>query len=150
MITNETNRLATFPNGAVLQRIAFTDKPVAGQEVLLSFLPPIHQYAVILANDAASIEGQKEVLTLLVIPISPNATDPQSQGSPNENLGQVQHWVEALEGSNAAAAQWMTFQGTQICWTPQRCAILGAPERLESLKRAVVEVYYFDRLEKIT
>jgi hypothetical protein len=59
-------------------------------------------------------------------------------------LGQVQHWVEALEGSNAAAAQWMTFQGTQICWTPQRCAILGAPERLESLKRAVVEVYYFE------
>jgi hypothetical protein len=134
MITNETNRLATFPDGAVLQRIAFTDKPVAGQEVLLSFSPPIHQYAVILANDAASIEGQKEVLTLLVIQISPSATDPQSQGSPNENLGQVQHWVEASEGSNAAAAQWMTFQGTQICWTPQRCAILGAPERLESLK----------------
>lgn len=144
MITNEMNRLATFPDGAVLQRIAFTDKPLSGQEVLLSFLPPIHQYAVILANDAASIEGQKEVLTLLVIPISPSATNTQSQGSPNENLGQVQHWVEASEGSNAAAAQWMTFQGTQICWTPQRCAILGATERLESLRHAVVEVYYYE------
>jgi hypothetical protein len=144
MITNEMKRLATFPDGTVLQRIAFTDKPLSGQEVLLSFLPPIHQYAVILANDAASIEGQKEVLTLLVIPVSPSATDTQIQGSPNENLGQVQHWVEASEGSNATAAQWMTFQGTQICWTPQRCAILGATERLESLKRAVVEVYYYE------
>lgn len=138
------NRLATLPEGAVLQRIAFTDKPLAGQEVLLSFLPPINQYAVILGNDAASIEAQKEVLTLLVIPISPSATDVQSQGSPNERLGQVQHWVEASEGSNATAAQWMTFQGTQICWTPHRCAILGAPERLESLRLAVVEVYYYE------
>ncbi len=144
MIADEMNRMATLPEGAVLQRIAFTDKPLAGQEVLLSFLPPINQYAVILGNDAASIEGQKEVLTLLVIPISPSATDVQSQGSPNESLGQVQHWVEASEGSNATAAQWMTFQGTQICWTPQRCAILGAPERLESLRLAVVEVYYYE------
>jgi hypothetical protein len=38
----------------------------------------------------------------------------------------------------------MTFQGTQICWTPQRCAILGATERLESLRHAVVEVYYYE------
>lgn len=144
MITNEMNRLATLPEGAVLQRIAFTDKPLAGQEVLLSFLPPIHQYAVIVGNDAASIEGQKEVLTLLVIPVSPSATDVQSQGSPNESFGQVQHWVEASEGSNATAAQWMTFQGTQICWTPQRCSILGAPERQESLRHAVVEVYYYE------
>ena len=144
MIADEMNRLATLPEGAVLQRIAFTDKPLAGQEVLLSFLPPINHYAVILGNDAASIEGQKEVLTLLVIPISPSATDVQSQGSPNESLGQVQHWVEASEGSNATAAQWMTFQGTQICWTPHRCAILGAPERLESLTHAVVEVYYYE------
>ena len=53
MSANEMNRLATFPDGAVLQRIAFTDKPLAGQEVLLSFLPPINQYAVILGNDAA-------------------------------------------------------------------------------------------------
>jgi hypothetical protein len=144
MIANEMNRLATLPEGAVLQRIAFTDKPLAGQEVLLSFLPPINQYAVILGNDAASIEGQKEVLTLLVIPVSPSATDVQSQGRPNESLGQVQHWVEASEGSNATTAQWMTFQGTQICWTPQRCAILGAPERLESLRLAVVDVYYYE------
>ena len=144
MIADEMNRMAMLPEGAVLQRIAFTDKPLAGQEVLLSFLPPINQYAVILGNDAASIEGQKEVLTLLVIPISPSATDVQSQGSPNESLGQVQHWVEASEGSNATAAQWMTFQGTQICWTPHRCAILGAPERLESLTHAVVEVYYYE------
>ena len=144
MIADEMNRMAMLPEGAVLQRIAFTDKPLAGQEVLLSFLPPINQYAVILGNDAASIEGQKEVLTLLVIPISPSATDVQSQGSPNESLGQVQHWVEASEGSNATAAQWMTFQGTQICWTPHRCAILGAPERLESLRLAVVEVYYYE------
>ena len=144
MIADEMNRLATLPEGAVLQRIAFTDKPLAGQEVLLSFLPPINHYAVILGNDAASIEGQKEVLTLLVIPISPSATDVQSQGSPNESLGQVQHWVEVSEGSNATAAQWMTFQGTQICWTPHRCAILGAPERLESLTHAVVEVYYYE------
>ena len=144
MIADEMNRMATLPEGAVLQRIAFTDKPLAGQEVLLSFLPPINHYAVILGNDAASIEGQKEVLTLLVIPISPSATDVQSQGSPNESLGQVQHWVEASEGSNATAAQWMTFQGTQICWTPHRCAILGAPERLESLRLAVVEVYYYE------
>ncbi len=144
MIADEMNRMATLPEGAVLQRIAFTDKPLAGQEVLLSFLPPINQYAVILAKDAASIEGQKEVLTLLVTPVSPSATDVQSQGSPNESLGQVQHWVEASEGSNATAAQWMTFQGTQICWTPHRCAILGAPERLESLRLAVVEVYYYE------
>ena len=144
MITNEMNRLATLPEGAVLQRVAFTPKPLAGQEVLLSFLPPINQNAVILANDAASIEGQKEVLTLLVIPISPRTSDVQSQGSPNESLGQVQHWVEASEGSNASAAQWMTFQGTQICWTPHRCAILGAPERLDSLRLAVVEVYYYE------
>ena len=144
MIADEMNRMAMLPEGAVLQRIAFTDKPLAGQEVLLSFLPPINQYAVILGNDAASIEGQKEVLTLLVTPVSPSATDVQSQGSPNESLGQVQHWVEASEGSNATAAQWMTFQGTQICWTPHRCAILGAPERLESLRLAVVEVYYYE------
>ena len=144
MITNETNRLATFPDGAVLQRIAFTDTPVAGQKVLLSFLPPINQNAVILAKDAASNESQKEVVTLLVIPTSPSATDVQSQRSPNESLGQVQHWVEASEVSKASTAQWMTFQGTQICWTPQRCAILGAPERLESLRLAVVEVYYYE------
>lgn len=144
MIADEMNRMATLPEGAVLQRIAFTDKPLAGQEVLLSFLPPINQNAVILAKDAVSNESQKEVVTLLVIPTSPSATDVQSQRSPNESLGQVQHWVEASEVSKASIAQWMTFQGTQICWTPQRCAILGAPERLESLRLAVVEVYYYE------
>ncbi|MFY8072139.1 MAG: hypothetical protein ACOVNQ_10660, partial [Pirellula sp.] len=77
MIADEMNRMATLPEGAVLQRIAFTDKPLAGQEVLLSFLPPINQNAVILAKDAASNESQKEVVTLLVIPTSPSATDVQ-------------------------------------------------------------------------
>jgi hypothetical protein len=134
-----TNGVATLPEGAALQRIAFAAKPAPGQEVLLTFPPPIHQRAVVLANDSTSAEEEKPVVTLLLVP---SASRTANQGSDGEFKGQMQHWVEAAE--SAAGAQWMTFQGTQICWSPQRCAILAPAERLESVKRAVIEVYYYE------
>ena len=139
--TLSANGVATLPEGAALQRIAFVAKPAPAQEVLLTFPPPIHQRAVVLANDSTSAEDEKPAVTLLAVPSASRAAN---QGSDGELKGQMQHWVEAAESSCATVAQWMTFQGTQICWTPQRCAILAPAERLESVKRAVVEVYYYE------
>lgn len=139
--TLSTNGVATFPQGAAVQRIAFVAKPEPGQEVLLTFPPPIHERAVVLANDSTSAEDGKAAVTLLTIP---STSITANQGSDGEFKGQMQHWVEAAESSFAAVAQWMTFQGTQICWTPQRCAILAPAERLESVKRALIEVYYYE------
>lgn len=136
-----TNGVDTLPEGAVVQRIAFVAKPAPGQEVLLTFPPPIHQRAVVLANDSTSAKDQKPIVTLLTVPSFSRAANPGSDG---ELKGQIQHWVEAAESSFAAVAQWMTFQGTQICWTPQRCAILAPAERHESVKQAVIEVYYYE------
>lgn len=139
--TLSTNCAATLPEGAALQRIGYVAKPAPGQEVLLTLPPPIHQRAVVLANDSTSTKDEKPVVTLLTVP---SASREAYQGSDGETKGQIQHWVEAAESSCTTVAQWMTFQGTQICWTPQRCAILAPAERLESVKRAVIEVYYYE------
>lgn len=139
--TLSTNGVATLPEGAALQRIAFVAKPAPGQELLLTFPPPIHQRAVVLANESISAEDEKPAVTLLAVPSESRAA---IQGSDGEFKGQLQHWVEEADSSCAAVAQWMTFQGTQICWTPQRCAILAPAERLESVKRAVIEVYFYE------
>jgi hypothetical protein len=132
---------ANLPVAGTMQRIAFVTKPAPGQEVLLNLLPPIHQRAVVLGNDFTSAEDEKPAVTLLSVPSSPCVAN---QGIEGEFKGQMQHWVEAAESSCVAVAQWMTFQGTQICWTPQRCAILAPAERIESVKRAVIEVYYYE------
>lgn len=139
--TFSTNGVAMLPEGAALQRIAFVAKPAPCQEVLLTFPPPIHQRAVVLANDSASAEVEKPAVTLLAVQWSSRTAN---LGCDEEFKGQIQHWVEAAESSFSAVAQWMTFQGTQICWTPQCCAILAPAERLESVKRAVVDVYFYE------
>jgi hypothetical protein len=109
--------------------------------VLLTFPSPFYQRAVVLANDSTFADDEKPAVTLLSVPGSSSTSNQEGDG---EFKGQIQHWVEGANDSFTAVAQWMTFQGTQICWTPQRCAILTPAERLESVKRAVVEVYFYE------
>jgi hypothetical protein len=38
----------------------------------------------------------------------------------------------------------MTFQGAQICWRRARCAILAQADRLEAIRKALIEVSFYE------
>jgi hypothetical protein len=84
-------------------------------------------------------------LWILTIPFSSAESLQQTEGA---FLTHLQNWVEAgaarQQEPQQAPSQMMTFQGAQILWAAGRCAILSQPERLISLRSALIEVFYYE------
>jgi len=57
----------------------------------------------------------------------------------------VRQWIDADPLSEGRPALWTAFQGTHICWSTGRCAILAPTERLESLRKVILEAGKHER-----
>jgi len=57
----------------------------------------------------------------------------------------VRQWVDADPLSAGRAAQWTAFQGAHIYWSTGRCAILAPAERLEALRKVILEAGKHER-----
>ena len=57
----------------------------------------------------------------------------------------VDAWIGAGVSGEAPSASWMSFQGSRILWSPERCAILAPSDRLPAVRSAVLDVSGHDR-----
>jgi len=57
----------------------------------------------------------------------------------------VRQWVDADPSAGGRAALWTAFQGTHIYWSIGRCAILAPTERLEGLRKVILEAGRHER-----
>jgi hypothetical protein len=128
-----------LPAGSNIQHLAFVSELGTHQEVVLEFPPPIHRYAVLVKGSHQNAAAPD--LLILSVPLM------QSEGlsdADDEALTKMKHWVDAAVPADKQPSHLMTFQGAQLCWTPGRVAILAAPERLEGLRKALIEVAFYE------
>jgi hypothetical protein len=129
--------LAGLPPGALLQRVAFTSEAAPGQTVLLVFPAPVNRTAVV-AADRAPAKGAPqrpdEELLILAVP-APVQEDA-------DLLLSAREWADP--GADGRASQVVSLQGAQIVWAPGRAAVLAAEERLDAVRKAVIEAAFYD------
>jgi hypothetical protein len=140
-----------MPLGATVERIVFVAQPTAGQDVLLQLPRPIGRFAVIVDEAAAAAASRTtndppHELSVLTLATAIGAAPGESL---SETLSHVRRWVDAVEAadpppSTPAPSLLMTLQGAQILWNRGRVAILAPEERLDALRKAVVEVSYYE------
>lgn len=139
--TGELNsQLSSWPVGSAIQQIAYVVEATSGQVIAMEFPPPLRMCAVVTAS-AAGPDGGPGELTILTVPAPVRETMSDDETA---LFARMQMWVEAASPAHGPASQIMMFQGARICWTPGRIALLVLPERIESARRALIEVSYYD------
>jgi hypothetical protein len=165
--TNEPHNTADEPLGATVERIVFVAQPAPGQDVLLALPRPVGRIAVVLddatnpsadGNSAESGAAKSDAHALLLMTL-PTAIGAAQGETVSETLAHVRRWVDASEQAALSAGELppraapasagstsvlMTLQGAQILWNRGRVAILAPEERLDALRKAVVEVSYYE------
>jgi hypothetical protein len=151
--TFETDPAMLFGPGARVDRIAFVAEHPPGQTVLPLALPS-PKFAILVTDPSAPQPVTSGKLHILLIPQSPYADTDQSGAtstvaspSAETTVAAMRAWTNSASSTPTASdtpGQWMSFQGAQICWTPSRCAILAAPERLDALRNAMVEASFVE------
>ena len=121
--------------GSEIQRIIFSLTPGDARPPLVEFKEPRYCRAVLETGALPAPEGTKE-LTLLLIPIA-------DQESP-ELTAMAWDWLEPGLSQEVRQAQFLTLQGTRILWLPGKGAILAPANRLEVLRRALIEFAFCD------
>lgn len=121
-----------LPAGAEIQQVAFVGGDSEGRAILLEIREPRACRAV-LASGASSIAPDKLLheVSLLLIP----STDPETP----ELTAIAAAWLEPGVPLDLRQAQLITLQGTRVLWSPGKAAILAPPNRLETLRAALLE-----------
>jgi hypothetical protein len=131
-----------IPPGSSIHEIAFVAQPAASADVLLTLPAPVGRRAVTVKRDPASSNPDEVALTLLSIQAAPRLESNEHEA---EALVRMQHWVAAgASHHDTSPPQVVTLQGAHLCWSAGRVAILAQPERLEAVRRAVIEVAYYE------
>ena len=133
--------VSTLPTGSAIQQIAFASERSPDQVVLLEFPHPIARRAIVVtgSTDPQPVDGSH--LAILTVPAMVQETLTEAE---SEVFSQIRLWVEAASTSGTPPSHVMTFQGTQLCWTPGRLAILAQPHRIEAARNALVEVLFYE------
>jgi hypothetical protein len=128
---------AGLPPGALLQRVAFTSKPAPGQTVLLEFPAPVNRTAVLAAagTPARPVPQPDEELLILSVP-APAQEDA-------DLLLRAREWADPA-GEGGRASQVVALQGAQIVWAPGRAAVLAVEDRLDAVRKAVIEAAFYE------
>lgn len=128
-----------LPAGSELLPVVFTQDRNQGGRLLHAFPIEFHTFAVIgqseMVVDGDRSKNPTRRIEFLTIPTANNqATEIQEV---------VVSWVDTTTNAKAPR-QMLTLQGAQIYWNDTRVAILASPERLESLRTALIETCWFD------
>ncbi len=123
---------AGLPNGSAIQCIAFVSEKNSGQAVVLELPMPILRYAVSVKPDS----NEQNTLQALTIPTN-NHQDADLQLAARD-------WVAAGALENKSPLEMMTLQGSQVFWTVGRVAILAQGDRLEAVRLALIEAFWFE------
>jgi hypothetical protein len=133
---------ASLPPGSKIQQIAFVSERTAGQSIVWEAPLSLQRRAVLVPGAAQPQSGETVDLTLLTVPapVGEAATEAES-----ELFSTMRQWVDAAASTDAPPSQVMMFQGTQLCWTPERVALLIPADRLESVRRVLIEAAFYEQ-----
>ena len=132
---------STLPPGSAIQHIAFVAERTAGQTPVMEFPPLLQRRAVLVQGDATPQSVAAGTLTILTVPAQVGEATIESEG---ELFTRLRHWVDAAAPAEAPQSLVMMFQGVQLCWAPGRSAILAQSDRLEAVRKAVIEAAFYD------
>lgn len=139
----DENPAKLFGPGARIDRIAFVATHEPSQTVLPLTLPT-RKFAVLVKEPSPAKPPSDGELLCLLIPHLPAG---EAEQSAETTVAAMRAWANStgtVPTASDTPGQWMSFQGAQICWTPSRCAILAAPERLDALRNAMVEASFVE------
>src|SRR5690606_34711646 len=104
---------------------------------------PIERWAVLVKADATaaphdstSLSAPPQDVWLLTIPV-----DSQED---LELLANARAWVEANTANHHPPGHMMTLQGSQIAWSPQRIAVRAPANRLETIRKSLVQAAFYE------
>ena len=130
---------ARVPRGSVVERVTFVTEPSNGQTVLMEFPDPINRRAVLVNGAFTAVKDRppapaEEVLVLSVpAPTRRTRTCWSRCGS-----GWIQASRRRPQEPDDRASR------AQIVWAPGRVAVLAQGDRLDSVRKALIEVSYYE------
>jgi hypothetical protein len=122
-----------LPAGAEIQHVEFVTGADAAQAALMEFKEPVPCRAILVARPAAAPPAG---LTMLLVPTS-DQEDP-------ELVASVWSWVEPEVPQELRRGSLIMLQGARIIWSPGRAGLIASAERLEALRRAVIDFSLLD------
>jgi hypothetical protein len=122
-----------LPERSEIQQVAFVTGDNAEQATLMEFKEPRSCRAVLMTRSA---EQTAPDMTLLLV-LTSDQEDP-------ELAAKVWSWVEPEVPPDVRRGFLITLQGARIIWSPGRAAIIASADRLEALRRAVVQFSFQD------
>ncbi|QOV89402.1 hypothetical protein [Humisphaera borealis] len=127
-----------LPENAEVLDIAFLADRSAEQIVVLEFPHAIRCRAVRVAPPAdGSAGGASPNIDLSVLAI------PTSDHQDEVLLRAAGTWVGQGGAVAAEQVQLMTLQGAQILWCGPRVAVMAQPERIQTVRAAMIEAFYY-------
>lgn len=133
--------LASLPQGSIIQEIAFVSERPDEQATVLAFPHTIQRWAVLTKNANNPQKKSAFELAVLSIPAQNQDSNPEAD---NQLLATMQNWVDSLATPETPASLVMTLQGARILWTHGRMAILAHPDRLKTIRLALIEVSFYE------
>jgi hypothetical protein len=138
VLLSDADVLSALPTGSAVEHLIYKTERDANSDVVLEFPEAIHCFAL-----RERAETSNEVhLNLLTVPLQLSGLSEQEQ---SEILALLRRWVEAVATPKVEPSQMMTLQGTLVVWAPRRVAVLVPPDRLAEVRKAVIEVSYYER-----
>ena len=137
-MTNETRTPMGLQPGSEVWRIAFVREATAGQTIVHEFPAPMNRCAVLLANGVDAIVDTgtpAEVQLLSVVEAAPENPD---------QIARMKDWVDAATIGSTVPSILVTLHGVQIIWTSGRVAICTIAERMESVRKTVIEAIFHE------
>ncbi|WP_437283410.1 hypothetical protein WME90_23400 [Sorangium sp. So ce375] len=119
--------------GAEIQHVEFVTGADAAQTTLMEFKEPRPCRAILVTGPAAPPPAG---LTMLLVPTN-DQEDP-------EIVANVWSWVEPGVPQARRRGSLIMLQGARIIWSPGRAGLIASAERLEALRRAVIDFSFFD------
>jgi hypothetical protein len=126
-----------LPVGSELLTVVYTDDRNKGRLLLHTLPIEFQTFAVVGQSDVAdgvTSDKPKRQIEFLTIPAA------NHQATEMQNV--AVSWVDVP--TSKTSKQMMTLQGAQLYWNDTRVAILAAPERLETLRTALIETCWYD------
>lgn len=118
-----------------IERIAFQSE-VTGGYLLACELPfPVRMKAVLIPAEA-TVEANAYSMQLLILP-----TGDQDE---RERSVAARSWVESGNSGEPNRCLPIVVQGAQVFWSELRTAIIAPTERMQAVRRAVIEFCYFE------
>lgn len=120
-----------LPAGTLFHRVAFVLTP-PDRAAVLAELPAALGHSAVAVGSGAPANGDE--LFVLAVPAEDDA----------DLLARVRDWADPPAYGCDRTGQLVTLQGAHVVSTPNRVALVTAPDRLEPARRAVLEAAYYE------